>query len=480
MNKSIMFQGTGSGVGKSLVSAAFCRILSDRGVRIAPFKAQNMALNSGVTMDNKEMGRAQILQAEAARITPDVRMNPILLKPQGNGSSQLIRMGKPAGVISYKDYYTIYKENLEIVQKAYISLKKDYDLIIIEGAGSPAEINLQTFDIVNMKMANIADASVFIVGDIDRGGVFASFKGTYDLILPCYQKYIKGFIINKFRGDKSLLDGGIEMFKNILPVKICGVIPYSENKLDEEDSQFIKHQITEKPDIKIGIIKLKYMSNFTDFTPFTYIEKVQVEFISTPEKLEDMDIIIIPGTKNTVADLEFLKIKGFHDELIKLSGKILIIGICGGFQMLGNIILDNKIESSQRKKCDAMKLINMETTLLKDKQLKQVSINGISYFSGLKIKGYEIHHGDTKIDDDVTDLTEQKGLCVYKKSGNILGTYIHGIFDNYEIIDIIFTMAGKRGIPNINLAREKDNALNKLASMVEQSCDMQYINSFIS
>lgn len=264
---SIMFQGTGSGVGKSLITAGFCRLLSDMGIRVAPFKSQNMALNSGVVAEGLEMGRAQILQAEAARVAPDVRMNPILLKPQGNSSSQLVRMGRVAGVYSAREYYTLSKENFGIVKEAYDSLAAEYDIIVIEGAGSPAEINLQQTDIVNMRMAMYADSDVYIVGDIDRGGVFAWMKGTYDLLPEGSKELVKGFLINKFRGDVTLLQPGIDMFAEYVKPPVVGVLPFAYNTLEEEDSQDIASDRIIDGRLTVGVVRLPKISNFSDFAP---------------------------------------------------------------------------------------------------------------------------------------------------------------------------------------------------------------------
>jgi len=347
MPEILMFQGTGSGVGKSVLAAGFCRLLKNRGFRVLPFKAQNMALNSGVTPEGLEMGRAQFVQAEACGVFPDVRMNPVLLKPQGAGESQLIRMGKVVRTCSAREYYTMAEENFRIAKEAFDSLKTEADWIVMEGAGSPAEINLQATDIVNMRMAEYAGAKVILIGDIDRGGVFAWLKGTYDLIQAQHRPLLHGMLINKFRGDVSLLQPGIEQFKQIVPVPVMGVIPWREMKLEDEDSQNLQSKIVPDAKLEVAIIRLPYISNFTDFDPLKQLSGISVRFVNSVAELESAELIIIPGSKNTLYDLRFLHQKGFAEKLKQLSGHTWILGICGGFQMLGEKVDDpENMESS--------------------------------------------------------------------------------------------------------------------------------------
>ena len=340
MPEILMFQGTGSGVGKSVLAAGFCRLLKNRGFRVLPFKAQNMALNSGVTPEGLEMGRAQIVHAEACGVFPDVRMNPVLLKPQGPGESQLIRMGKVVRNCSAREYYTLAEENFQIVKQAFDSLKNDADWIVMEGAGSPAEINLQATDIVNMRMAEYAEAKVMLIGDIDRGGVFAWLKGTYDLIQARYRPLLHGMLINKFRGDVSLLQPGIEQFNQIVPVPVMGVIPWREMKLEDEDSQNLQSKIDSEERLAVVVIRLPHMSNFTDFDPLKQISGISVNFVTSPSELGNAGLIILPGSKNTLFDLRYLHESGFAKKLKQLHGHIWILGICGGFQMLGEKVDD--------------------------------------------------------------------------------------------------------------------------------------------
>jgi len=454
-------------------------MLANKGYKVAPFKAQNMALNSGVTFDGLEMGRAQILQAEACKILPDVRMNPILLKPTGGGKSQVIRLGKPYKTVSYKDYYKMYEENLKIVKEAFYSLSKEFDIIVLEGAGSPAEINLQKFDIVNMKMAEIADAKVYIVGDIDRGGVFAAFKGTYDLIQPQYKKLVKGFIINKFRGDLSLLKPGIDEFKNFCEIPIIGVIPYFEHNLEDEDSQNLFTKKNKKNGeilLNIGIIKLPHISNFTDFQPLENIEKINVAYVTKPENLENYDFIIIPGSKNTISDMDYLLKKGFYEKLKKLYGKKWIMGICGGFQMLGKKIIDS-LGVESRGEIKGFGFIDMITEMKEEKILKIGEYLPANGFFNKSIYGYEIHHGSTIINDrDVIDILENKGLLVFNKKNRIIGSYLHGIFENSEFLQFIFKLFNKQIVINKTYKELKEETLNKLADLIENSIFGDLIN----
>lgn len=473
--KTIMIQGTGSGVGKSILTAGICRLLSNAGIKVAPFKAQNMALNSGVVKGNLEIGRAQILQAEAARIEPDVRMNPILLKPQGHSVSQLIRMGKVHSVNSAVEYYRISQENFEIVKKAYDDLKSEYDVIVIEGAGSPAEINLQKTDIVNMRMAQYANADVYIVGDIDRGGVFAWMKGTYDLVPVDSKKLIKGFIVNRFRGDFSLLKPGIEMFEDIVPIKIVGTIPYFNHTLEEEDSQDISlNYLDETDDFRISVIKLPHISNFSDFTPLKSLKGVQLEYITSPEQLDKSDMIIIPGSKSTIYDLKFLKKSGFAVKLKELYGKTLILGICGGFQMLGKSISDPQgIEGTPCEE-SGLNLLEMATTMTDQKVLDKITYIGASKLEGIEFSGYEIHMGQTKVlNHNYTQLSHTKNIFLYDSSSKVIGTYIHGLFESGAVAKEILTLCGKI-IPEItDYQLKKENDLDNLASLIKEHMDVK-------
>ena len=493
MPNILMFQGTGSGVGKSVLAAGFCRLLKNRGFRVMPFKAQNMALNSGVTPEGLEMGRAQIVQAEACGVFPDVRMNPILLKPQGSGVSQLIRMGKVVRNCSAREYYTMAEENFWIVKQAFDSLKTEVDWIVMEGAGSPAEINLQATDIVNMRMAEYAGAKVILVGDIDRGGVFACLKGTYDLIQAEHRSLLHGTLINKFRGDVSLLESGIEQFNEIVPVPVLGVIPWREMLLEDEDSQNLQSKIDSEAKLDVAIIHLPHISNFTDFDPLKQISGITVRFVTSVLDLESADLIILPGSKNTLFDLRFLHEKGFAEKLNQLSGRTWILGICGGFQMLGEAVEDpNNMESSGASgeaetsgtgDCESgLGLLPMTTVLEGDKKLVRRRYKGINWLNGLVWSGYEIHLGRTEFHENPQEsfVTEEvtvandSSLGVIDCKQKIIGTYIHGLLESPEVTQklLVLLTAETFDIP-LSFQETKEREMNELALFLEEHCEVE-------
>ena len=495
MPNILMFQGTGSGVGKSVLAAGFCRLLKNRGFRVLPFKAQNMALNSGVTPEGLEMGRAQIVQAEACSVFPDVRMNPILLKPQGYGVSQLIRMGKVVRNCSAREYYTMAEENFRIAKQAFDSLKTEADWIVMEGAGSPAEINLQATDIVNMRMAEYAGAKVILVGDIDRGGVFAWLKGTYDLIQAQHRSLLQGMLINKFRGDVSLLEPGIEQFNEIVPVPVLGVIPWREMLLEDEDSQNLQSKIDPEAKLDVAIIRLPHISNFTDFDPLKQISGISVRFVNRIPDLESADLIILPGSKNTLFDLRFLHEKGFAEKLNQLSGRTWILGICGGFQMLGEAVEDpNNMESSGASGeaetsgtggCESgLGLLPMTTVLEGDKKLVRRRYKGINWLNGLDWSGYEIHLGRTEfhknpqesfVTEEVTAANDSS-LGVIDRKQKIIGTYIHGLLESPEVTQKLLALltAETFDIP-LSFQETKEREMDELALFLEEHCEVEKI-----
>ena len=495
MPNILMFQGTGSGVGKSVLAAGFCRLLKNRGFRVLPFKAQNMALNSGVTPEGLEMGRAQIVQAEACGVFPDVRMNPILLKPQGSGVSQLIRMGKVVRNCSAREYYTMAEENFRIAKQAFDSLKTEADWIVMEGAGSPAEINLQATDIVNMRMAEYAGAKVILVGDIDRGGVFAWLKGTYDLIQAQHRSLLQGMLINKFRGDVSLLESGIEQFNEIVPVPVLGVIPWREMLLEDEDSQNLQSKIDPEAKLDVAIIRLPHISNFTDFDPLKQISGISVRFVTSVPDLESADLIILPGSKNTLFDLRFLHEKGFAEKLNQLSGRTWILGICGGFQMLGEAVEDpNNMDSSGASGeaktsgtggCESgLGLLPMTTVLEGDKKLVRRRYKGINWLNGLDWSGYEIHLGRTEfhknpeesiVIEEVT-VANDSSLGVIDRKQKIIGTYIHGLLESPEVTQKLLALltAETFDIP-LSFQETKEREMDELALFLEEHCEVEKI-----
>ena len=495
MPNILMFQGTGSGVGKSVLAAGFCRLLKNRGFRVLPFKAQNMALNSGVTPEGLEMGRAQIVQAEACGVLPDVRMNPILLKPQGAGVSQLICMGKVVSTCSAREYYTLAEDNFRIAKQAFDSLKTEADWIVMEGAGSPAEINLQATDIVNMRMAEYAGAKVILVGDIDRGGVFAWLKGTYDLIQAQHRSLLHGMLINKFRGDVSLLESGIEQFNEIVPVPVLGVIPWREMLLEDEDSQNLQSKIDPEAKLDVAIIRLPHISNFTDFDPLKQISGISVRFVNRIPDLESADLIILPGSKNTLFDLRFLHEKGFAEKLNQLSGRTWILGICGGFQMLGEAVEDpNNMESSGASGeaetsgtggCESgLGLLPMTTVLEGDKKLVRRRYKGINWLNGLDWSGYEIHLGRTEfhknpqesfVTEEVTAANDSS-LGVIDRKQKIIGTYIHGLLESPEVTQKLLALltAETFDIP-LSFQETKEREMDELALFLEEHCEVEKI-----
>ena len=492
--KSIMIQGTGSGVGKSIIVAGLCRIFKDIGIKVAPFKAQNMALNSFVTKNGFEMGRAQVFQALASGLEPDVRMNPILLKPSADNLSQIIVMGKPKANSNAYNYYKMFNENLKIVRDAYDSLANDFDLIIIEGAGSPAEINLQSRDLVNMMMAEYAEASVIIVGDIDRGGVFAWMKGTFDLIQHKYKPLIKGFIINKFRGDIELLKPGIKSFEDMVKKPVLGVIPYFRDIIvDEEDSVFLSKNSFSKGSnqIVIGVIYLPHISNFTDFTPLSLEPDISLFYAQSPEELLNCDCVIIPGSKSTISDAIYLKKKGWFDIIRYLYKKgLTIVGVCGGYQMLGEKIFDPYGIESDIKSMDGLRLLPLITWIEKEKILTRIKFyTKKSEIFPKKImgKGYEIHMGKTIANGDILPLLDDDQIMrlIVSTDLKVIGTYIHGLFDEDELrCAFINWLRKKKGLElkekGLSFFSFKEEQFIKLAKIIKDNLDIKRIYEWIS
>lgn len=476
MTGVVMFQGTGSGVGKSLLAAGACRWLSNQGFRVRPFKAQNMALNSGVTPDGREIGRAQVLQAEACRVPPEVRMNPILLKPQGPGVSQLIRLGEAVGVCSARDYYRLSQENFQVVQQAFRSLSSEADWVVLEGAGSPAEINLQATDIVNMRMAEDAQARVIIVGDIDRGGVFAWMKGTYDLVQPRHRALIAGFLINKFRGDLTLLQPGIQMFEELVPVPVLGVLPWREFALEDEDSQNLRSRIIPQARRQVVVIRTPYLSNFTDFDALKQVPELSVRFSRNPDDLAEADLIVLPGSKNTALDLKFLHASGMAAELLRLQGTRWICGICGGFQMLGEALDDPEGLESEGTH-SGLGLLPVRTRLVPHKTLIRQHYHGLGWLGGHDWEAYEIHHGRTEwITGETTAeafVQESADLGLIDRSRQVLGTYLHGFFDTPAVLERVLALIDPEpfDLPPA-LTTLRDQELDELAGFLEQHLDL--------
>jgi len=440
MHKKIMIQGTGSSVGKSLVTAGLCRIFYKDGYKVSPFKSQNMALNSFVDEDGLELGRAQVVQAEMGGERPRAYMNPILLKPNADDHSQVIFMGKPCGNVTAVEYFSQTEKLRKVALEGYEKIRENYDICVLEGGGSPAEINLREVDVVNMGMAELVDAPVVLVSDIERGGVFAQIYGTIMLLEKNDRDRIKGIIINKFRGNKDILDPGIEMIEKKLKedgvdISILGVLPFLDVKIEEEDV-LAKKLTAEKTinDITISVIRTPKMSNYTDFDVFEFYDDVALNYVDSPEDIGDEDMIIIPGSKNTIGDLIFIKETGIYKKIIEESQKgKLIFGICGGFQILGNKIMDPLCIETPLGEEEGLGLLNVITTMGEEKATYQVEkklINCKGILTGLEgstVKGYEIHQGQTEGKEEMF-LDGELYVGVYRE--NVMATYLHGIFDN--------------------------------------------------
>ena len=483
MAKNIMIQGTMSNAGKSLLAAALCRILRQDGYRTAPFKSQNMALNSFITKDGFEMGRAQVVQAEAAGIEPDVRMNPILLKPTTDVGSQVIINGISRGNMRAMEYFRKKREYVPFILDAYNSLAAEYDVIVIEGAGSPAEINLKQQDIVNMGLAEMVDAPVLLAGDIDRGGVFAQLYGTVALLEENERKRIRGLVINKFRGDRAILEPGLKTLEGLCGIPVVGVIPYMHLDIDDEDSLSERFSsYTTRKSVDIAVIKLPRISNFTDFSPFEHYDNVSLRYVDRVSELHRPDMIFLPGTKSTISDLMWLRETGLEAAVLKAADAgTVVFGICGGYQMLGKKISDPAgSESAEVPEISGMGLLDHDTVFDADKVRRQTEgvfdgIEGIfSDLNGKQYRGYEIHMG--------RDNQKQKPI---RNSGNIYGTYIHGIFDGPGISDtILAALCRKKGITPESLnsfdpAEYKQQQYDLLADTVRANLDMDLIYRII-
>ena len=500
MAKAIMIQGTMSNAGKSLLAAGLCRIFRQDGYLVAPFKSQNMALNSFITEEGLEMGRAQVMQAEAAGIRPSVKMNPILLKPTNDVGSQVIVNGEVLGTMSARDYFKYKKKLVPDIMKAYQELSDEYDIIVIEGAGSPAEINLKNDDIVNMGMAKMAKAPVLLVGDIDRGGVFAQLIGTVDLLEPSERDMVKGLIINKFRGDKTILDPGVKMLEERSHIPVVGVAPYMNIQVEDEDS------LTERFDrkqpaglIDIAVIRVPRISNFTDFNPFESVEGVSLRYVQHVSELKNPDMIILPGTKNTMEDLLWMRENGLEAAVLKAAAAgCIVFGICGGFQMLGDTLSDPyHVEAGG--KIRGMGLLPMDTVFASKKTRTRVTgeflpMTGIfAALSGVSLEGYEIHMGESVRKEGILPATklmvagnqpeEKKTEGAFHE--NVCGTYVHGVFDKEEVVETLIRILGERkgidvsSMTGIDFAAFKETQYNILAAELRKHLDMKKIYSIL-
>lgn len=481
---AIMFQGTTSNAGKSIMTAALCRILLQDGYRVAPFKSQNMSLNSFVTRDGGEMGRAQVVQAQACRIEPDVRMNPVLLKPNSATGSQVIVMGKPVGNMSVGDYIRYKPEAFKTICRAYDELAADHDVIVLEGAGSPGEVNLKSHDIVNMNMARYARSPVLLVGDIDRGGVFAAFVGTMEVLAEWERDLVAGFVVNRFRGQESLLKDALDYMLRVTGRPVFGVVPNLSNlNLPEEDSVSFKSGAMdpakqEGAAVEIAVIDLPHISNFTDFDAFKAEPDIHVRIIRSAAELGEPDAVIIPGSKNTLHDLAYLKQSGLADRILRLAatGRTEIVGICGGFQMIGRDIEDPDCVETSSGRAGGLGLLDIRTVMKGEKTLLRVTAKHAP--SGLTVQGYEIHHGQTEspAPDSLFIRADGESIGMAHASGHIWGTYLHGVFDTDAFrrwfINGLRTRRGLAPMEGISPSYDIEPALDELARVVRNALHM--------
>lgn len=504
MAKKIMFQGTSSHVGKSILTTAFCRIFKQDGYRTAPFKAQNMALNSYVTPSGGEIGRSTVAQAEAAGEVPIVEMNPVLLKPTGNQHSQVILLGKPVGNYSASEYQNTYSQRAwESVQKSLEYMESHYDRLVIEGAGSPAEVNLKKNDIVNMRIALEAKAPVFLIADIDRGGALASIVGTLALLEPEERAMVKGLVINKFRGDITLLNPALDFLEEKTGVPVAGVIPHLDKLgIDQEDSVSLQDLPSDHVmrDIHIAVIQTPKISNFTDFDALSKEPDVTVRFVQQGDLIGTPDLIMLPGSKNTTEDLLYLKRQGYAKEIQELAAAgTPVIGICGGYQMLGEKVMDPLHVESENDEVDGLGLLPLETSMHGTKNTYQVKADCVSLpflgmdYAGKHLSGYEIHMGETRTTAPVEGIfhitsRSMKPVDVsdgyINKSHTVFGTYCHGIFDNDDlrraVINVLREKKGLKALPmQFRYHAYKEEQFDRLADCVRKHFNMDLLKEVL-
>ncbi|OED30700.1 cobyric acid synthase CobQ [Methanosphaera sp. WGK6] len=501
--KYIMFQGTSSNAGKTLTAAALCNLLSRKGYRVTPFKSQNMSLNSYTTIDDDEMSIAQVMQAEAAGIEPNCNMNPILLKPKEDFTSQVIVRGKPAGNMRFDDYQNNFRgQAITAIKSSLEYLKEDYDITVIEGAGSPAEINMYDKDLANMLIARMTNADVILVADIDQGGVFAAIVGTYFLIPEEDRKLIKAIIINKFRGNADVLKSGIDKIEELTNIPVIGIIPFDETlNLPEEDSASLStHHFSENEKITIGTLRLPRISNFTDIDPLDYEEDVGIKLVNIYDKFDDLDALVIPGTRNTVNDIEELKKSGAFDYIREVSKEIPIFGICGGYQMLSKKIIDSNCSESKYGSVDGLGLLDIKTEFGRiDKVVKQsrgtiLEDSALGFKKGTSVTGYELHEGITILKNTVKPFikvekgngNDQSGQFDGAIKDNICGTYFHGIFHNFEFrrnfTDHLRINKGLEpiGLTNDDFKESKRVNYNQLGDLFANNVDMSFFEKLLN
>ncbi len=493
-----MFLGTGSDVGKSIATAAFCRIFKRKGFRVAPFKAQNMSNNSYVTIEGGEIGRAQVVQAEASGVPPSVHMNPILLKPSTTLGAQIVLQGKVFDQMEAAHYHAFKPRLKKAVMESFQRISRDYDLIVMEGAGSCCEMNLKKNDLVNFQMAKSADAPCVLVADIDRGGVFAQVIGTYDLMTRKEKDLIIGFLINKFRGDPALFSSGIEYIETKTGKPVLGLVPFFQDIIiDSEDSVAVQDDKRAPSPVgpntvNIGVIRLPAISNFTDIEGLTWEKDVVVNYLSRPGELSaEYDCLILPGTKNVMEDAVWLARAGWKKAIVRFADKKRILGICGGYQLLGNRVMDPHGVESDRKVVSGMGLLPVETLLEGQKIVRKVA--GTCLLNGKRIKGYEIHMGKTgiqgmagepflRIHEPGKKKSWKDGWCLDK--GKIAGTYVHGILDATGFRgDFLNTLRKAKGLKERSPKqgrRARFHQYNRLADHFEKHCHVDRIMAYLS
>lgn len=496
MSKGIMILGTASSVGKSTIATAFCRYFKNKGMKVAPFKALNISLNSFVTEDGLEMGRAQVVQADACEIKPRAWMNPVLLKPSGNMKTQVIVNGKvKCNIDSYK-YKELNKELKEVVKEIYDDVSKEHDLIVLEGSGSCAEINLKESDIANMYMAKASNSSVILVADIDRGGVFASVVGTIALLEKEEKERVKGVIINKFRGSIESFKPAMKQLEDIINIPVLGVMPYYNLDIEDEDSvtERITNKYKKESSLDVVVIRLPYMSNFTDFNSLSRLENVNLRYVNNANDIGNPHLLIIPGSKNTIEDLKFLKKSNIYDGIIKLEkNNTNILGICGGYQILGEGIEDKLGIEGEVTSEKGFGFLPITTVFNKEKVTTQskgkVVSKKIENLYGIEVSGYEIHNGETLINNEndiFIKLDNGKVVGSINSKGNVLGTYLHGIFDEgdfltYFINDLLNkNKMNKSDNEIISYKEYKLNELDKLSKLLEENIDMTKVEEILN
>lgn len=498
--RTLMVQGTASSVGKSIVTAALCRLFRQEGLRVAPFKSQNMALNAFVTPDGGEIGRAQAVQAAAARVVPTVDMNPILLKPEGDSRSQVIVMGKSIGSLAAVDYHARKPELRTVVTDALARLRATHDLVVIEGAGSPAEINLKDRDIVNMFVAKAADAPVLLVGDIDRGGVFAAFVGTMELLEPDERARVGAFIVNKFRGDVKLLEPGLRFLEERTKVPVLGVLPYVKQlRVADEDSVSLEERRGRRrasaSEIEVAIVRLPRISNYDDFQPLEHEPGVIVRFIEHADEVVGADLVVLPGTKSTMADLVWLRETGLAAAIVERARRgDHVLGICGGCQMLGRTIEDPHRVESETRFAEALGLLSFQTRFAREKRTSQVIVRGkgesfLATSSDVDLFGYEIHMGRLHHEGpdevpgafSVCTRNGQTTLDVdgqVSRDGAVVGTMIHGLFDNASVRGaLLAALRRRKGIPapTASTSLATVDEMDRLADVVRANVNMDLL-----